>query len=428
MDINENNEELKKDLEEQYAMLETEIEEDKRKKRYLILLICFLCLFLFMFGTTFSYFRIYINNKQQQVNEGLKDLYVENYKDAYVFDKNVHEYTVFVKEGTTSVNIKYALSCKNCKVNIEGQDNLKPGDNEVKVTVTNEETGKVEEYIIHIVVPQTTEETNLDLISLNVLKHDLNSPFKRDKILYVASEIKTSEDITVVSFELFDKNNKVEVKLNGYGVGRPLVKQKDIYKIWFDVKKELHIGSNKLEIIVKDNNGNSKTYYLYIIVSEDKGIEQKVVEITVEYPDKIPTESTPSNPTETPEETNEDVVINVDGTVLISDIIPGWESTKQQIKITNSSTYNTNVNFKWSNVNNSFDRKEDLEFYLYKDDEIIKSGILPANDDEIVSSVLIPANSINRYYMVYKYKYSEENQNIDQGKEFSAKINVAISN
>ena len=33
------NEELKKDLEEQYAMLETEIEEDKKKKRYLVIFI-----------------------------------------------------------------------------------------------------------------------------------------------------------------------------------------------------------------------------------------------------------------------------------------------------------------------------------------------------------------------------------------------------
>ncbi|MBE6161030.1 MAG: cadherin-like beta sandwich domain-containing protein [Firmicutes bacterium] len=422
MDINENNEELKKDLEEQYAMLETEIEEDKKKKRYLILLICFLFLFLFMFGTTFSYFQIYIGNKQQQVDEGLKNLYVEKYEDAYVFDKNVYEYTVFVKEGTKSVNTKYVLSCEKCNVKIEGQDDLKFGDNKVKVTVINDKTGKVEEYIIHVIVPQTVEETNLDLISLSVLKHDLSSPFRRDRILYLATGIKTSEDITVVNFELFDKNNKVEVKLNGYAIGRPLVKQRDIYRIWFDVKKELHIGSNKLEIIVKDNNGNSKSYYLYLEVSEDKEIEQKVVEISVEYPN-----ATPSNSDKTPEEINEDVVIGVDGSILISDIVPGWESNKQQITVTNSSTYNTNIDFKWSNVDNGFERKEDLEFYLYKDDELIKTGILPANDKEIITNMLIPANSINRYYMIYKYKYSEEDQNIDQGKEFSAKINVVIS-
>ena len=53
------NEELKKDLEEQYSMLETEIEEDKKKKRYLVVFIFFLVMFLLMFGTTFSYFKIY---------------------------------------------------------------------------------------------------------------------------------------------------------------------------------------------------------------------------------------------------------------------------------------------------------------------------------------------------------------------------------
>lgn len=411
--MNLNDEELKKDLEEQYAILESEIEEDKKKKRYLIVLILFLFLFLFMFGTTFSYFKIYDDNKQILEEYGIKDLFVKDYEDAFEFDPNINEYHVFVKDGTKEVEIGYTLNCKNCKVNIAGNKNLEPGDNLVKVIVEYP-TGKKIEYIIHILVPLDTDESDLDLKYLNVLNHSLSSPFSRTKILYAVNDIKVNEEIVNISFEPVNNNNRVSLKLNGKPVTRPLTKLDNIYKIFFYTKTELNLGSNKLEIIISDNSGNTKTYYLYLFVTEDI-IPVKVVSLTVDYIAPVSDEWIIDN-------------LKSDGTVILSNIIPGWESKElQEVIITNLSNYDTDVDFDWINVSNNFNNPKDLEYYVYRDNKEIASNKLPTKDSNILKNVRIPANSVNRFYIGYKYIYREADQNEDQGKEYSAKFEASIS-
>lgn len=403
-----NNEELQRDLEDQYAMLENEVQEDKKKKRYFVVLICFLCLFLFMFGTTFSYFKIYDENKLQEVN-GFKNLYVEGYEDAYEFDPNIHDYLVVVAPNTTSVTIKYVLDCQNCTVDIKGANDLKTGDNEVKIVLTHKKTGTKKEYIIHILVPEANEEAyeDLDLISLKTKNHSFTEKFYHGKTSYIVDSIKTSEDVAEISFELYDNNNSVELRINGSYVTRTMMRQGNIYKIRFNVKTEFHVGTNKLEIIVKDNKGNSKIYNLFLIVSDD-GEEQKIIEINVEY--------------------NSHGELDNDGNVYISEIIPGWQSdSKQEIKITNNSSYDTSVDINWTEVNNNFSKSEDLQYFLYEDNTLIKTDALPMQDSKLLKNISIPANSVKKFYISYKYMYLDIDQNIDQGKEFRSKLSVTLS-
>ena len=206
----------------------------------------------------------------------------------------------------------------------------------------------------------------------------------------------------MVGFELKDPSNKVSLKLNNATVTRKPEVNGSEYTIDFIVKSELHLGSNKLEIIISDNDGNEKKYTLYLIVT-NKEDQQKVVEIVVDYG-------------------------NDNGNYLIANIIPGWEaSEKQHITITNSSNYDTSVDFNWTSVKNEFVNTDDLEYTLYKENKIIKIGKLPVKDSNLISNIEIPANSKNNYYISYKYIYSEKDQNVDQGKTFSSIINVTLT-
>ena len=430
-----NNEELQKDLEEQYAILEGEVQEDKKKKRSLVMLVFFLCLFLFMFGVAFSYYKTYEQKKQQQLVDCLDDMYVEGYKDAFKFDPSIREYVVIVKPKTTDVKVIYVLGCKgfeckNCKIEVTGENGLKPGDNLVNVKVTRLTDNYVREYIIHVVVPSeptpeppkpttpeptppepTPEKRSLNLISLDVKNHGLTETFDPEKVEYVSTGIKISEKKTEVSFELEDKRNHFELKLNGSPVSRATEAEGDINKIWFYTQTELHLGANKLEIIVKDDEGNSKTYTLFIVVEKDDD-KPEVVEIIVDY-------DTPAS-----EEWN----TTAQGGVMIAQIVPGWESsTPQRIKITNNSRFNTSVDFSWKGVSNNFDAPADLEYELYKGETLLKKGTLPTSDEVIITNVSTPAFSVENYYLKYRYIYRDYSQNDDQGKEFKGTVNVTLS-
>ena len=426
--MDDNNEELKKDLEEQYAMLEEEIQEDKKKKRYLIIFIFFLCMFLIVFGTTFSYYRLYDGIKEVEEESIINDLYVEGYEDAFEFDPEIYSYVITVPNKTKNINVHYVLNNDNYLVEIIGNDSLEPGANEVQVIIKDKDGKEVKKYIIYVNVEEIIQDdviidndgndniidngpandgsTNqefkdLSLKNLDVTNHKLNDIFDSSKTTYIVDDIKTNEDEIVVNFGLVDGSNEVLIKLNDITITRkPEVNGND-YSIKFNVDTELNVGTNKLEIIVKDENGNEKIYTVYLVVSEKE--EQKVVEISVDYG-------------------------NDNGSYVIAGIIPGWQSVeKQHFTVTNSSNYNTNVDVSWTNVSNNFVNTTDLEYTFYKDNTVIKKGILPTENEVLIDNLKIAANSKNNYYISYKYIYSEEDQNIDQGKTFSAVIKVTLS-
>lgn len=399
MDIN--NDELKKDLEEQYAMLEEEIQEDKKKKRYLLIFIFFLSMFLIIFGTTFSYYKLYEGNNIKEDESIIKNLYAEGYEDVFKFDPNVYKYYMTVKGDVTSLNIKYVLGNPKYTVDVIGNDELKPGVNEIKI-IAKDEDGNEIEYIIYVTVEEIKEDNDLGLKNLSVTNHNLDKPFISNNTIYTVNDIKDTEDTVVVSFELKDNSNDVELKLNGADVTRNPIFNRNKYSIGFNVDTELTLGANKLEIIIKDKDGNENIYYLFLIVNKTEE-DQKVIEISVDYG-------------------------NDNGNYVIANIIPGWQSSeKQHIVITNNSNYNTNVDISFTEVTNNFVNTADLEYSLYKNNKIIKTGKLPVKDIMMIGNVEIPANSKNEYFISYRYIYSEKDQNIDQGKTFSSKIKVTLT-
>ena len=410
------NEELKKDLEEQYAMLETEIEEDKKKKRYLVVFIFFLVMFLLMFGTTFSYFKIY--NGREEVKEVLvKDLYINEKKDAFDFDENIKNYVVSMPYGTEKVTFGYKI-CENCTIDITGNENLKTGSNEIKIKIINKDTKIEDDYIIYIIVENKkeddsnsnnndknndNEEINKDLRLkyLEVTNHTFLREFSPNSNYYITNDIFDNEDSLKIKFSLFDESNTFKLKLNGVDVERETTKEDDKNVLDLNVKTELILGANKLQIIVYDEKGNTNTYEVYLNVKHYDD-DEKVINLEVEP-------------------------INGNGTFSFSNVIPGWESDGMQgIKITNKSNYDAYINLKWTEVINNFNYKNDLNFEVKYNNKIIKSGYLPDKDTYIIKNLALKANSSNTYYFKYKYLYTDSDQNIDQGKTFKTRIQVNL--
>ena len=427
------NEELKKDLEEQYSMLETEIEEDKKKKRYLVVFIFFLVMFLLMFGTTFSYFKIY--NGREEIKEVLlKDLYINEKKDAFDFDESIKSYVVSMPYGTTKVTFGYKI-CENCTIDITGNENLKTGSNEIKIKIINKDTKIEDDYIIYIIVenkednnnPNNSNDNNsennddsndnsnnddknndneeinkdLRLKYLEVTNHTFLTEFSPNNNYYITNDIFDNEDSLKIKFTLFDESNTFKLKLNGVDVERETTKDDDKNVLDLNVKTELILGANKLEIIVCNEKGNTNTYEVYLNVKHYDD-DEKVINLEVEP-------------------------INGDGTFSFSNVIPGWESDGMQgIKITNKSNYDAYINLKWTEVLNEFNNKNDLNFEVKYNNKIIKSGYLPDKDTYIIKNLALKANSSNTYYFKYKYLYTDSDQNIDQGKTFKARIQVSL--
>lgn len=427
------NEELKKDLEEQYSMLETEIEEDKKKKRYLVVFIFFLVMFLLMFGTTFSYFKIY--NGREEIKEVLvKDLYINEKKDAFDFDESIKSYVVSMPYGTTKVTFGYKI-CENCTIDITGNENLKTGSNEIKIKIINKDTKIEDDYIIYIIVenkednnnPNNSNDNNsennddsndnsnnddknndneeinkdLRLKYLEVTNHTFLTEFSPNNNYYITNDIFDNEDSLKIKFTLFDESNTFKLKLNGVDVERETTKDDAKNVLDLNVKTELILGANKLEIIVCNEKGNTNTYEVYLNVKHYDD-DEKVINLEVEP-------------------------INGDGTFSFSNVIPGWESDGMQgIKITNKSNYDAYINLKWTEVLNEFNNKNDLNFEVKYNNKIIKSGYLPDKDTYIIKNLALKANSSNTYYFKYKYLYTDSDQNIDQGKTFKARIQVSL--
>jgi len=77
----------------------------------------------------------------------LKSLSVEGYDLA--FDKNKTNYDLIVEEDVDSITVNTKASSEQALINVSGNEGLKPGNNEVKVSVTAE-NGDVNTYTINV--------------------------------------------------------------------------------------------------------------------------------------------------------------------------------------------------------------------------------------------------------------------------------------
>ncbi|MBE6161074.1 MAG: cadherin-like beta sandwich domain-containing protein [Firmicutes bacterium] len=98
---------------------------------------------------------INVNKSDKESNNKLTDIIIDGYDLDPKFDPKVYEYDVNVNPKDTSLKIKPLSSNPNAKVEIEGNKNLKDGNNVILVKVTDE-NGFVQYYKINAYKKPTT--------------------------------------------------------------------------------------------------------------------------------------------------------------------------------------------------------------------------------------------------------------------------------
>ena len=112
-----------------------------------------------------------------------------------------------------------------------------------------------------------------------------------------------------------------------------------------------------------------------------------------------------------------------DAVVSVENIIPGSTVTKT-FSLHNEGTTAMNYKIKLVNVENTFERKQDLSYSLIDGGTTIASGQFPdGNVDTDIKSLTIAAGATQTYQLKITYKLEE---NIDQIMDMSKKASAAI--
>jgi predicted ribosomally synthesized peptide with SipW-like signal peptide len=141
--------------------------------------------------------------------------------------------------------------------------------------------------------------------------------------------------------------------------------------------------------------------------------------------------------------------------ITATSIEPGWSATKE-FTVENTSDYDMFFDINFTNTTNTFVNTNDLTYAMtavYTDDDhsadtvkmvdknatsvsnadkstfAVEKTALPApegtsTDNIQIVRVFIPANSTEKFTMTVEYAYTDEDQNDDQGKEFSTTIGI----
>ena len=190
-------------------------------------------------------------------NNKLKNLKVEGYELNPKFDPNTEKYTLNLPNTVTSIDISGVAEDDKAKVSGVGKTELKPGNNEIKITVTAE-NGSKKTYKLNVFVDEApTVFINYNDESIGLVRNleGLNIPegFKKEDI--------TKDDKTITVFT----NDKISII---YGVTNNI---KNLYLY----NKEKNEITNKL-IPIKIAN---KTIYLLDTKNDDDNLELSQLKI-----------------------------------------------------------------------------------------------------------------------------------------------------
>ncbi len=192
--------------------------------------------------------------KNLTVSEGiLTPKFTEDNLDYYLnVSSNVRDLDIdaFLKNNKDKITYKF-----NGEEVSDLQDlPLNSGQNKVEITI-EDENGKTTTYTVNINKETSSSSSSKEkhkLSDIEIFDEDLslNEEFDENKFNYTLDIPFPKDDLTLKGIVKNNKNSKVTYKLNGKSLT-----EEDLKEL------ELKNGSNKLEIIVTDENGNNATTY-----------------------------------------------------------------------------------------------------------------------------------------------------------------------
>lgn len=171
--------------------------------------------------------------EEKSNNANLKSLEVDNQELVPSFSANTVAYTMQVTNTITELNIKAEPEDEKATVSIQGNKNLKEGENLVTISVSAED-GTVKIYEIQVT---RLKEMTLGLASLKIEDTNIDKQFKSDLYQY---EI-TIKEKTQLEIEAVANDEKATVEIIG--------------------NENLEEGENVITIIVTSQDGNEKVTY-----------------------------------------------------------------------------------------------------------------------------------------------------------------------
>ena len=166
-------------------------------------------------------------------NAYLKSLTIEGQELTPVFNKETTSYTMQIESDITELNIKAEAEDEKASVSIQGNKDLKEGENKITVSVSAED-GTIKIYEITVT---KNEKTALGLQSLAIKDTDIASMFKTDTYEY---EIYV-KDVAKLEIEAIANDETATVEILG--------------------NEDLQEGENTITIIVSSQDGKEKVTY-----------------------------------------------------------------------------------------------------------------------------------------------------------------------
>ncbi len=143
--------------------------------------------------------------------------------ENFAFSNSITEYNIEVDEVVDKLDIVISLNDKNAKYDIEGNENLVVGNNEIKVIVTAED-GTTKEFKLNVKINEPVEKDeklslkNIEVhgYALNYDKNTYNYELKineEDKLDIIIDN--DAEDVTyeVIGNENLENGSKIEIKV-----------------------------------------------------------------------------------------------------------------------------------------------------------------------------------------------------------------------
>lgn len=221
-------------------------------------------------------------NTNKSNDNNLSSLSISEGNLSPSFDANITEYSVTLKENTTNLNINATPNNAKAKVDGIGDITLKPGNNDVIITVTAEDNS-TKNYLIKVYVEEYSDfYLNYKDKKISIVNNYENIPSDFNKITHSYNEknitLYNKEDINFIygmddnkgSFYLFDKSrNEIISKVSILNINNKTLYVVDTQPTIKKLKLEI-ITINEQEVDCYKLNDENNNYYLLNTIN-DKG-------------------------------------------------------------------------------------------------------------------------------------------------------------
>ena len=187
-------------------------------------------------------------------NNNLRQLEIDVEGMTPEFNSNITEYYLIVDLSVETISVTAIPADNKAKVEITGNNNLKEGENNIRITVTAEDETK-KDYIIHVTKTENKEKANANLKSLNIEGYNISPDFKSNIYYYNLSVNESIKNLNVMA-EAENANAQIEITGNNdLKEGENLIEINVTAEDETTIKKykvNVYIDTEKVEIAVED--------------------------------------------------------------------------------------------------------------------------------------------------------------------------------